>query len=76
MSDVADVGEGSSSVTDGRADQIANTYNFNNNAQMKLNETIKHALDPKGVLAPGKNGIWPKVSSVVVSSKAHANGAE
>jgi FAD/FMN-containing dehydrogenase len=41
-------------------DQIANTYNFNDNAQMKLNETIKNALDPKGILAPGKNGIWPK----------------
>lgn len=40
-------------------DQIANTYNFNDNAQMKLND-IKNALDPKGVLAPGKNGIWPK----------------
>ncbi len=40
-------------------DQIAGTYNFNDNAQMKLNETIKNALDPKGILAPGKNGIWP-----------------
>lgn len=27
---------------------------------MKLNEQIKNALDPKGVLAPGKNGIWPQ----------------
>jgi hypothetical protein len=41
-------------------DQIAGTYNFNDNAQMKLNEEIKNALDPKGILAPGKNGIWPK----------------
>ncbi|KAF4468378.1 4-cresol dehydrogenase flavo subunit [Fusarium albosuccineum] len=41
-------------------DQIAQTYNFNDNAQMRLNETIKNALDPKGILAPGKNGIWPK----------------
>ena len=41
-------------------DQIANTYNFNDNAQMRLNETIKNALDPKGILAPGKNGIWRK----------------
>lgn len=41
-------------------DQIAETYNFNDNAQMKLNEKIKNALDPNGVLAPGKNGVWPK----------------
>ncbi|EXJ69406.1 uncharacterized protein A1O5_07442 [Cladophialophora psammophila CBS 110553] len=41
-------------------DQIASTYNFNNNSMMRLNEAIKNALDPKGILAPGKNGIWPK----------------
>ncbi|KAI4593653.1 hypothetical protein KJ359_009137 [Pestalotiopsis sp. 9143b] len=41
-------------------DQVAETYNFNNNAQLKLNMAIKNALDPKGILAPGKNGIWPK----------------
>lgn len=41
-------------------DHIASTYNFNDNAQMKLNETMKNALDPKGILAPGKNGIWPQ----------------
>ncbi|KAF3392101.1 Vanillyl-alcohol oxidase [Talaromyces pinophilus] len=41
-------------------DQVALTYDFNDNAQMKLNEQIKNALDPKGILAPGKNGVWPK----------------
>ncbi|OQU99894.1 FAD binding domain-containing protein [Cladophialophora immunda] len=41
-------------------DQVAATYSFNGNALMRLNETIKNALDPKGVLAPGKNGIWPQ----------------
>lgn len=35
-------------------DQIADTYSFNGGALNKLNETIKNALDPKGILAPGK----------------------
>jgi len=34
-------------------DQIANMYDFNDNAQMKPDEMIKNALDPKGILAPG-----------------------
>ncbi|KAK5112174.1 hypothetical protein LTR85_011607 [Meristemomyces frigidus] len=41
-------------------DQIAGTYSFNDHAQMRLNEKIKEALDPKGIISPGKNGIWPK----------------
>jgi len=39
---------------------IANTYSFNNHALLHLHETIKDAVDPKGILSPGKNGIWPK----------------
>lgn len=41
-------------------DQVAGTYSFNNNINMRLNETIKDSVDPKGILAPGKNGVWPK----------------
>lgn len=41
-------------------DQIAQTYSFNDHAQLRLNEKIKEALDPKGILSPGKNGVWPK----------------
>ncbi|KAF2709993.1 vanillyl alcohol oxidase [Pleomassaria siparia CBS 279.74] len=42
------------------ADQVARTYSWGNNALMRFNETIKDALDPNGILAPGRNGIWPK----------------
>lgn len=40
-------------------DEIAATYSWNGNALMRFNEKIKDALDPNGILAPGKQGIWP-----------------
>jgi hypothetical protein len=42
------------------ADQVARTYGWNNGALMRFNETLKDAIDPKGILAPGRNGIWPR----------------
>ncbi|TPX13388.1 uncharacterized protein E0L32_006118 [Thyridium curvatum] len=41
-------------------DQVASTYNWNDGALMKFNEKLKDALDPNGILAPGRCGIWPK----------------
>jgi 4-cresol dehydrogenase (hydroxylating) len=41
-------------------DDVANTYDFNGNAITRLNERVKDALDPDGILAPGRMGIWPK----------------
>jgi 4-cresol dehydrogenase (hydroxylating) len=39
---------------------VADTFDFNGHALSKLNETVKDALDPNSILAPGKNGIWGK----------------
>lgn len=42
------------------ADQVARTYSWGDQALMRFNEMIKDVLDPNGVLAPGRNGIWPR----------------
>jgi hypothetical protein len=41
-------------------DQVAGTYGWNDGALMKFNERLKDALDPNGILAPGRCGIWPR----------------
>ena len=41
-------------------DDVAASYDYNHNALLKLNERVKDALDPNGIIAPGRNGIWPK----------------
>ncbi|WP_160735561.1 FAD-binding oxidoreductase [Altericroceibacterium endophyticum] len=40
-------------------DPVADTFDFNGHALRRLNQTLKDALDPVGILAPGKQGIWP-----------------
>ena len=35
-------------------------YSFNNHSQLRLNEIVKDAIDPNGIMSPGKNGIWPR----------------
>ncbi|EXJ89778.1 hypothetical protein A1O3_02845 [Capronia epimyces CBS 606.96] len=40
------------------ADQVAQSYSWNGGALRRFNESIKDALDPNSILAPGRNGIW------------------
>jgi 4-cresol dehydrogenase (hydroxylating) len=41
-------------------DLATEQYSFNGHALRRFNETIKDALDPNGILMPGRHGIWPR----------------
>jgi 4-cresol dehydrogenase (hydroxylating) len=41
-------------------DLAAEQFSFNDHAYRRFCETIKDAVDPNGILSPGKQGIWPK----------------
>jgi 4-cresol dehydrogenase (hydroxylating) len=40
-------------------DDVADQYSFNDHALRRFNETLKNAIDPNGILSPGRAGIWP-----------------
>ena len=40
-------------------DLVAQTYSYNDNALMRMQEKIKDAVDPNGILAAGRYGVWP-----------------
>jgi 4-cresol dehydrogenase (hydroxylating) flavoprotein subunit len=60
MSDAHAAGYGEYRAHLAYMDFAASQYDFNHGALLRLSETIKDALDPDGILAPGKSGIWPR----------------
>ncbi len=41
-------------------EEVAQTYSFNDHALTRMREKIKDAVDPNGILAAGRYGVWPK----------------
>lgn len=40
-------------------DLAQDQYSFGDHAYRRFTESIKDAVDPKGILSPGRHGIWP-----------------
>jgi len=40
-------------------DLAAEQYSFNDHAYRRFVQRIKDAVDPKGILSPGRHGVWP-----------------
>ena len=40
-------------------DLAAEQYSFGDHAYLRFCEQLKDAVDPNGILAPGRHGIWP-----------------
>ncbi|BBC30948.1 hypothetical protein SGFS_022420 [Streptomyces graminofaciens] len=38
---------------------VAERFDFDDHSHMAMVERIKDALDPSGILSPGKQRIWP-----------------
>lgn len=41
-------------------DAVYGVYNFNDHILKRFTEQLKDSIDPNGILAPGRGGIWPK----------------
>jgi len=41
-------------------DLVAGAYSFNDHALRRFCETLKDAVDPNGIIAAGRGGIWPR----------------
>jgi len=57
--EAAELGYGEFHTHNALMDAIAATYSWNDGALLRFQEKLKDAIDPNGILSPGKSGIWP-----------------
>ncbi|KAF5621600.1 4-cresol dehydrogenase flavoprotein subunit [Fusarium sp. NRRL 25303] len=50
-------------------DAVQNLYSYNGHIYRRFVETLKAAVDPNGILSPGKQGIWPLKNLVHLTSR-------
>ena len=41
-------------------DAVSDQYSFNDHVLRRFSETLKDAIDPNGILLPGRGGVWPR----------------
>lgn len=41
-------------------DLLVKQFSFNNHALLRFQESLKDAIDPNGIISPGRYGVWPK----------------
>lgn len=58
----ADNGWGDYRATPTFQDDVMGAYSFNNNILRRFSEQLKDCIDPNGIIAPGRGGIWSKAT--------------
>ncbi len=55
----AELGMGTYRTNPAFQELAVSKYNFNDGALLKYQEKLKDAIDPNGIISPGRYGIWP-----------------